>query len=89
MLFFKLRSKILETLSPEMVTDSKISLEHVIEAVGRVNPLMVTATYLPDDRTKVIIEADIAELITLWSIGFELKAQSADTHALIAKLLKI
>ncbi|QDP67642.1 MAG: hypothetical protein Tp172MES00d2C118482111_36 [Prokaryotic dsDNA virus sp.] len=87
--FFKIRSKLKELLSPEMASNGQFALEHVLDAIGKFDPSLVTATYLDGDRSKVVINADIAELITLWQYGYELKTQDMRVHALICKLLKL
>jgi len=87
--FFKIRTKLNETLPYLQGSGSGIALEHVLDAVGRVNPGKVTATYVTGDRTKIIIDTDIAELITLWKYGTELEGQDGRCHAMICKLLNI
>jgi len=85
----KIILKLKEILGPEMATNGQYALEHVLDAIGKVNPSAVTASYVPGDRTKVIVRADIIELITLWSYGWELKDQDMRAQAMICKLLDI
>lgn len=87
--FFKIRTKLKETLPPELASNGQYALEHILEAIARVDNSLLTAEYLPTDRSKIIINADLAELITLWKWGYDLKAQDGRVHAMICKLLKI
>ena len=86
-MFFKIRTKLLETLPYLQNSGSGIALEHVLDAVGRINPSTVTVTKIDNDH--VSLQMDIAQLITLWSYGTELKGQDMRCHALICKLLNI
>lgn len=85
----KITSSLKETLGPEMASNGQYALEHVLDAVGKTNPSKVTATYVQDDRSKVIVDADIIELITLWKYGYNLQAQDMRAQAMICKLLSI
>jgi len=85
----KIRAKLEATLSGEMATNGQYALEHILDAIGRVNPSAVTASYVPGDRTKAIVSSDIIELITLWSYGYDLKDQDMRAQAMICKLLDI
>ena len=88
MMFFKIRTKLLETVPYLKDAGSGIALEHVLDAIGRANPSKVTVT-MSSDRSKGIIDIDIAELISLWSFGTDLKGQDMRCHAKICKLLNI
>lgn len=85
----KIKSKLLETVPYLKSYRSGIALEHVLDAIGRINPSKVTATYLGGDRSRVVIDSDIAELIALWKYGMDLKGQDGRCHAMICKLLNI
>jgi hypothetical protein len=89
MIYFKIRTKLKDTLGPEMATNGQYALEHILDAIGKVNPSAVTASYVPGDRTKAIVSSDIIELITLWSYGYDLKGQDMRAQAMICKLLDI
>jgi hypothetical protein len=85
--FFKIRTKLLETLPYLRQSGSGIALEHVLDAIGRINPSAVTVTKIDNDH--VSLRMDIAELITFWKYGVDLKGQDMRTHASICKLLDI
>ena len=65
----KIILKLKEILGPEMASNGQYALEHILDAIGKVNPLAVTASYVPGDRTKAIVSSDTIELITLWRYG--------------------
>lgn len=88
MLFFKVRTKLKETLPADLASNGQYALEHVLEAIARVNS-SVLVVQRSSQENKVLIETNLAELITLWRWGYELKDQDGRTHAMIAKLLNI
>lgn len=87
--YFKIRTKLKELLGPEMASNGQYALEHVLDAFGNFDGSIMTGEYLPGDRSKMIINSDIAELLALWSFGYDLKAQDMRVYAMICKLLKI
>ena len=72
-----------------MASNGQYALEHVLDAISKHDGSLLTGEYLQGDRTKMIINTDIAELIALWSFGYDLKAQDMRTQAMICKLLDI
>ena len=89
MIYFKIRTKLKDTLGPEMATNGQYALEHVLDAIGKVNPSAVTWVRSQTNDSKMLVEADLIELITLWRYGWELKDQDMRAQAMICKLLDI
>ena len=85
----KIILKLKEILGPEMASNGQYALEHILDAIGRVNPSAVTCVRSQTNDSKMLVEADLIELITLWRYGWELKDQDMRAQAMICKLLDI